>query len=136
MRKCRSHSTTVPRLWDINLFWQGKSYISLCQLVFHLRLRLFFESLLKVKKSVVTGVSSRSTSVTLTLSVNLMSGKVVAETWVQNRVSGHERRIERDEKVVQKETGAFIRKGDEAANLLPGVEEKLGKSVLFMSTMI
>ena len=37
-------------------------------------LRLF-ESLLKVKKSVVHGVSARSTAVTLTLSVNLMSGK-------------------------------------------------------------
>ena len=97
-------------------------------------LRLF-ESLLKVAKSVVLGASSRSTSVTLTLSVNLMRGKVVAETWVQNRVSGHETRIEKGERVVQNENGACIKKGDEAANLLPGVEEKLGTSALFMSTM-
>jgi hypothetical protein len=47
--------------------------------------------------------------VTLTLSVNLMSGKVVAETWVQNRVSGHEMRIERDEKVVPKEKCVFVK---------------------------
>ncbi len=45
-------------------------------------------------------------------------------------------RIERDEHVVQKENGAFVRKGDEAANLLPDVEYKLGKSVLCMSTMM
>ena len=95
-----------------------------------------FESLLRVTKFVVPGAYSRSTSATLTPSVNPLSGRLVAETQVQNRVSGHEMRIERDEKVVQKENGAFIRKGDEAANLLPDVEEKLGKSVLFMSTMM
>ena len=55
---------------------------------------------------------------------------------MQNRVSGHERRIASDEKVVQKKYGAFIKNGDEAANLLPDVEEKLEKSVLFMSTMM
>ena len=65
-----------------------------------------------------------------------MSGRLVAETQVWNRVSGHETRIERDEKVVPKENGVFIKKGDEAANLLPDVEEKLGKLVLFMSIMI
>ena len=47
-----------------------------------------------------------------------------------------EMRIETDEKVAQKENGAFIKKGDEAANLLPDVEEKLVKSVLLMSTML
>ena len=78
----------------------------------------------------------RSTSVTSTPSVNLMNGRIVAETQVLNRVSGHETRIERDEKVVPKENGVFIKKGDEAAKQLPYVEEKLGKSVLFMSIMV
>ena len=32
--------------------------------------------------------------------------------------------------------GVFIKKGDEAANQLPDVEEKLGNSVLFMATMM
>ena len=94
------------------------------------------ESLLKVTKFVFPGVSSRSTSVTLALSVNPLSGRLVAEILMQNRVSGHEMRIERDKKVVQKENGAFIKKGDEAANLLPDVEDKLRKSVSFMPTMI
>ena len=92
--------------------------------------------MLKVTSLVVLGVISRSTDVTITLSVSLMNGKLVAETWVQNRVSGHEVRIDKDKKVVHKENGAFIKKGDETANLLPSVEEKLGKSVLFVSTMI
>ena len=65
-----------------------------------------------------------------------MNGRLVAETHVQNRVSGHETRIERDEKVVPMENGVFIKKGDEAANQLPDVEEKLGNSVLCMSTMM
>ena len=65
-----------------------------------------------------------------------MSGRLVAETQVWNRVSGHETSIERDEKVVPKENGVHIKKGDEAANLLPDVEEKLGQSVLLMSIMI
>ena len=94
------------------------------------------ESLLKVTSPVVLGVYSRPTLVTFTPSANIMNGKLVAEKLVQNRVSGHEMSIERDEKVVQKESGAFIRKGDEAANLLQDVEEKIVKSVLFMSTMI
>ena len=72
----------------------------------------------------------RSILVTSTPSVSLMNGNIVAETQAQNSVSGHETRIERDEKVVPKENGVFVKKGDEAANLLPDVEEKLGKSVL------
>ena len=71
---------------------------------------------------------------TLTLSVNPMSGKVVAEAKVQNRVSGHEKNIEKGERVVQNENGACTKKEDEAANLLPGVEERLGNFVLSTST--
>ena len=41
-------------------------------------------------------------------------------------MSGHETRIEKDEKVGPKENGVFIKKGDEAANQLPDVEENLG----------
>ena len=74
--------------------------------------------------------------VTSTLSVSLMNGNVVAEIQVLNRVSGHEMRIKRVEKVGLKEDGAFIKKVTEEANLLPDVEDKLGKSVLFMSTLI
>ena len=51
-------------------------------------------------------------------------------------MSGHETRIERDEMVDPKENGVFIKREDEAANQLPDVEENLGKSVLFMSTMM
>ena len=52
-------------------------------------------------------------------------------------MSGHGTRLERDEKLGHKEmTHLSDNKGDEAANLLPDVEEKLGKSVLFMSTMM
>ena len=65
-----------------------------------------------------------------------MNWRIVAETQVQNRVSGHETRIERDEKVGPKDNCVFIKKGDEAANHLPDVEEKFGKSVLLISIKI
>ena len=68
------------------------------------------ESWQKAMNSLALGVSSRSTSVTLTPSVNPLSGRLVTETKVQNRVSGHEMRIERDENVAHKENGAFIKK--------------------------
>jgi hypothetical protein len=84
----------------------------------------------------VLGVFFRSVLGTSTPSVNLMNGNVVAELKVLNRVSGHERRTEKVEKVGPKEeNGAYIRKVTEEANLLPDVEEKLGKSVLFMWVM-
>ncbi len=47
-----------------------------------------------------------------------MSGKVAAEARVQNRVRGsQEENRKKDERVVQKENGAFTRNEDEAANL-------------------
>ena len=91
---------------------------------------------MKVMTRVVPGVFFRLILVTSTPSVSLMNGNIVAETLVQNRVSGHETRTERDEKVVPKENGVFIKEGDEAANLLPDVEDKLGNSVLFITKMI
>jgi hypothetical protein len=45
--------------------------------------------------------------------------------------SREENRVER---VVQKGKGVFTKKEEEAANLLPGVEERLGNSVLSTST--
>ena len=124
----------MPRLWDINLFSAIRTLTSLCHLVV-LHDVATFRILAEGDEVCCPWSIPKSTSEILAFSVSPMSGKVVAETWVQNRVSGHEMRIEKDEKVAQKENGEFIRKGDEAANLLPGVEEKLGKSVLFMSTM-
>ena len=65
-----------------------------------------------------------------------MNGNVVAELKVLNRVSGHETRTEKVEKVGPKEERCvYIRKVTEEENLLPDVEEKLGNFVLFMSTM-
>jgi hypothetical protein len=65
-----------------------------------------------------------------------MNGNVVTEINVLNRVSGHETRTEKVEKVDHKEeNGVYIRKVTEEANLLLDVEEKLGNVVLFMSTM-
>ena len=63
-----------------------------------------------------------------------MRGKVVAEARVQNRVSGHENKTEKGERVVQKENGAFTKKEDEAANLSPDVAERIGNFVLFTFT--
>ena len=68
----------------------------------------------------------RSILVTPTPSVSLMNGNVVAKILVLNRVSGHEKKAEKGEKVVQKGNGVLTNKEDEAANLLPYVEEKLG----------
>ena len=65
-----------------------------------------------------------------------MNGNVVARILVLNRVSGLEMRTEKVETVGPKESGVFIKKVTEEANLLPDVEEKLGQSVLFMSIMI
>ena len=67
-----------------------------------------------------------------------MHGNIVAEIQVLNRVSGHEVRIERDEKVGPKENGVSIKKKRvaEEANLLLDVVEKIGNFVLFMSTMM
>ena len=121
-------------LWYRVLLLANETLISLSQLVL-LMLRPF-GSWLKVTTLVALGVSFRSTSVTSIPFVNLLSGRPVVDTQVQNRVSGHETRIERDEKVVRKGNGACIKRGDEAANLLPDVEEKIGKSVLFMFTMM
>ena len=74
---------------------------------------------------------------TSALSVSLMNGNVVAELKVLNRVSGQETKTEKVAKVGHKEENrVYIRKATEEANLLPHVEEKLGKSLLFMSTMI
>ena len=58
--------------------------------------------------------------------VSLMHGNIVSETQALNRVSGHEMRIERDEKVGPKENGVFITRVTQEANLSPYVEEKLG----------
>jgi hypothetical protein len=45
-------------------------------------------------------------------------------------------RTEKVEKVgPNEENGVFTKRVTEEANLLPDVEEKLGQSVLFMSTM-
>ena len=49
---------------------------------------------------------------------------------MQNRVSGHEKNTAKAERVVRHENGACTKKEDEAANLLPGVEERRGKIVL------
>ena len=69
----------------------------------------------------------RSMLGTSTPSASLMNGNVVAELKVLNRVSGHETRTEKVEKVGHKEeNGVYIRKVTEEANLLPDVEEKLG----------
>ena len=76
------------------------------------------EPLRKAMKSHALGVYSRSTSVTLTPSVNPSSGRLVAETQEQNRVSGHETRIERDEKVVQKENWRICQKGRRGGELV------------------
>ena len=66
-----------------------------------------------------------------------MNWNVVAEIKVLNRVSGHEMRTDKIEKGgSQGGNCVFIKKVTEEANLLPAVEEKLGKSVLFMSTML
>ena len=68
---------------------------------------------------------------------SLMNGNVVAEIKVLNRVSGHEMRTEKVEKVGPKEeNGVYIRKVTDEANLLPDVVEKPGNFVLFMSTMM
>ena len=92
---------------------------------------------MKERIRVVTGVFFVQINlVTSTPSVSLMNGNVVANILVLNRVRGLEMRIERVEKVGPKENGVFIKKVTEEANLLPDVEEKLGTSVLFMSTMI
>ena len=85
---------------------------------------------MKVMIRVVLGIVFRTILVTSTPSVNLMNARIVAETQVQNRVSGHKTRIERDENVVPKQNGVFIKKGDEAANQLLEVEEKLGQLVV------
>ncbi len=73
---------------------------------------------------------------TSTLSVSLVNRNVVAELKVLNRVSGHEKKTEKVERVDHKEeNGVYIRKVTEEANLLLDVEEKLGNFVLLMSTM-
>ena len=67
----------------------------------------------------------RSILVTSIPFVSLMNGNIVAEIQVLNRVSGHERRKERVEKVGPKENDVLIKRVTEEANLLPDVEEKL-----------
>ena len=54
----------------------------------------------------------RSTSVTSAPSVNLLSGRLVAETQVQNRVSGHKTRIEKGRKGGSKGKWRIYQKGE------------------------
>ncbi len=74
---------------------------------------------------VVLGVFFRSILGTSTPSASLTNGNVVAELKVLNRVSGHETRTEKVEKVGPKEENCvYIRKVTEEANLLPDVESE------------
>ena len=109
------------------------SRISLFQLVLHLMLRLskFFP---RVRTRVVPGSSSRFTSVISQPIVNPMSGKIVAEARVKNRVRGHAKRTGETEKGVQKENCGLTRKGNEAAILLRDAGERFGNIVLSTST--
>ena len=88
----------------------------------------------KVTKFVAPGAYSRFTSVILQLFVNPMSGTVVAEARVQNRVSGHEKKPEKAEREVQKENGAFTKKGRRGGELVTRCGRESWKFVLSMST--
>ena len=72
----------------------------------------------KLMTSVITGAYSRFTSVISQPIVSPMSGRIVAEAKVKNRVSGHEKKTGRVERAVHKENGVFTKKGRRGGKLV------------------
>ena len=133
-----SHNYFCREYWFGVLFLAISIPISQSQSVLNLMCQLSRLSQ-KTMTTVVHGAYARFTLVLVIPrpTVIPLSGKVVPEAKVKNRVSGHEKRTEKGKNGCQtKGNGEFTKNVNVVAILLPDVEERVGIVVLSTATAI